>query len=379
MRRMRNTPQGGVIEPVSEGGTPPGRYVGALPATRTAFKQPEVEARAFDELCALLVLVPIATGGQESSRGRLADSGKLQQELVVRSLCKEGEGLVEPEWVGGQGLAQGACEGFDRELVDAISVLEPNAGFGKVREAVEGLRPPLPAAPTGLPLLQAAWTAVAHNGLWSGMGVQEASSGRVRQVVHEWMAFRTRQVDGGAQWMTPLADALLQGHGPLHHAGSSPALRVACNGQEACALEEHVENTVRLCCVGFPGALRPRLAIMADRLAVPETDPVPTAVEPGVEGVPVAPRGFHSEQETSTVIVAQLVRERLRQAPEALTSVGNCQFAAVDRGRRANTGTVLGVPHIDSHAQQVRLLHVCFTLLGGSARLCQAHETCLLI
>ena len=79
------------------------------------------------------------------------------------------------------------------------------------------------------------------------------------------------------------------------------------------------------------------------------------------------------------MILAQLIPERLLKATEALTRMGKFQFAAVDGGLRANTGTVLGFTHIDSHEQQVRLLLVCFTLFGVAARLCQSHETLLLV
>jgi hypothetical protein len=379
MRRMRNKPQGRGREPVSEGGTAHVRSLGELPATRTAFKQPDVEAGEFDELFAIWVRGNIAKGGQESSRCRLADSGELPQELVGRSMCKEGDGLVEPEGLCGPGIAQVAGEGFALELVEAISVLETEAGGGKGIEAVEGLRPPRPAATTGRPLFQAACTAVAPKGRWSWMGLQAAESGRWPQGFHEWMECRQCQGDGGAQLMTQLADSCLPGPVPWPQAVSSPELRGAVNGQAEFALEEQVANTVRIFCVGFTGALRHRLAMMADRLAVPETDPVPTAFEPFVEGVPVAPRGLPSAQEASPLIWAQLVLKRRRQAPEARTSVGKFEFAAVHRGLRANTGPGLGLAHLDSHEQQVRLLHVCCTLFGVSARLLQSHETVLLL
>ena len=115
MRRMRNKPQGRGIEPVSEGGTAHLRYFGEFPDTRTACKQPDVEAGAFDELFAILVRVNIANGGQDSSRCRLADAGELQQALVVRSMCKEGDGLVEPELLFGQGICCGLIE-VDTEI-----------------------------------------------------------------------------------------------------------------------------------------------------------------------------------------------------------------------------------------------------------------------
>jgi hypothetical protein len=238
MRLMRNKPQGIVIEPVSEVGTPRVRYFGEFPDTRPAFKQPDVEASEFDELFAILILVDIANGGQDSSRCRLADPGELQQELVVRSMCKECDGLVEPELLFGQGIDQIACEGFDLELVDAISVLETDAGFGKVIDAVEGLRPPLPAATTGLPLFQEACPAVAQNGLWSGMGVQEASSGRLRQVFHEGIEFRKREVNSGSQLVPQLADPFLECHVPLHQAVGGLEFRITVNGQKELALAQ---------------------------------------------------------------------------------------------------------------------------------------------
>jgi hypothetical protein len=46
-------------------------------------------------------------------------------------------------------------------------------------------------------------------------------------------------------------------------------------------------------------------------------------------------------------------------------NLGELQFAAVVRGLHAHTGTMLDVAHIDSHEQQIRLLHACFTLLVG--------------
>ena len=79
------------------------------------------------------------------------------------------------------------------------------------------------------------------------------------------------------------------------------------------------------------------------------------------------------------MMVAQLIPARLLKATAARTRVGQVQCAAVDGGLRANTGPVLGLTHIDSHEQQVRLRHVCFTRFGVSALLLQSHETLLLV
>ena len=99
MRLMRDQPQGIVIEPISEVGTAHVRDLRKFSDTRATFKQPEIEASEFDKLFAVLVRVNIANGGQDGRRGGLADPGQLHQELVVRAMCKEVDGLVEPQCV----------------------------------------------------------------------------------------------------------------------------------------------------------------------------------------------------------------------------------------------------------------------------------------
>ena len=115
----------------------------------------------------------------------------------------------------GQGIDQVVCQCSERELVEARGVLETNAGLGQVIDAVEGLRAPLTAAMAGLPLFQKACAAMAQERLWSWIGLQEAHSGRLRQVLHQGMEFRKGEVDGRSQLMAELADPFFQRHRPL--------------------------------------------------------------------------------------------------------------------------------------------------------------------
>jgi hypothetical protein len=148
-----------------------------------------------------VVRVHIANGGQEGRRGGLAAPGQLHQELVVRAMGKQLNGLVEPQWLFGQGIDQVVCQCGDLALVDARGVTETAVGCGQVIDAVEGLRAPLTAAMAGLPLFQKARAAVAQGRFWSWMCLQEAHSGRLRQVLHQGMEFRKGEVDGRSQLM----------------------------------------------------------------------------------------------------------------------------------------------------------------------------------
>ena len=199
MRLMRDQPQGIVIEPVSQIGTAYVRDFRQFSDTRATFEQPDIETSQFDELFAVLVRVNIANGGQDGRRGGLADPGQLHQELVVRAMGKQLDGLGEPQLVFGQGIDQVVCQCSDLERVDAIGVTETNAGCGQIIDTVEGLRAPLTAAMAGLPLFQKARAAMAQDRLWSGIGLQEAQSGRLRQVVHQGIKFRKGEVDGRSQ------------------------------------------------------------------------------------------------------------------------------------------------------------------------------------
>jgi hypothetical protein len=180
-------------------------------------------------------LAYIAHGGQESRRRGRADPGQRQQALGICSRSKECEGLVEPEWCWRQGLDQVACAGEALALVKARGVLATKAGLGSVIEAVEGLRAPLPTALAGLPRFEDTWAAVAQDRCGWGIGWQEASSRRLRQVLHEWGEGRQREGNGGAQVVAQVAAPLLEGHVPRHQAVGSLECWITGNGQPALA------------------------------------------------------------------------------------------------------------------------------------------------
>ena len=177
----------------------------------------------------------------------------------------------------GQGIDQVVCQCGDLELVEARGVTETDAGCGQVIDAVEGLRAPLPAALAGLPLFQKACAAVAQERLWSWIGLQEAQSGRLRQVLHQGIEFRKRQVDGRSQLIAELADPFFQRHRPLHQPISGLQFRVAFDGQKKLALPQQVEDTVGIFFISFTGALLHGLAIVPHGLAVHQADPIATA------------------------------------------------------------------------------------------------------
>src|SRR5262252_2949259 len=109
MRLMRDQPQGIVIEPVSQVGTAYVRDFRQFSDTRATFEQPDIEACQFNELFAVLIRVNIADGGQDGRCGRLADPGQLHQELVVRAMGKQLDGLGEPQLLFGQSIDQVMC------------------------------------------------------------------------------------------------------------------------------------------------------------------------------------------------------------------------------------------------------------------------------
>jgi hypothetical protein len=60
----------------------------------------------------------------------------------------------------------------------------------------------------------------------------------LRQVFHEGIEFRKREVNSGAQLVPQLADAFLEGHVPLHQAGGGLEFRITGNRQKALALAQ---------------------------------------------------------------------------------------------------------------------------------------------
>jgi hypothetical protein len=66
--------------------------------------------------------------------------------------------------------------------------------------------------------------------------LQEAQSGRLRQVFHKWIEFRKREVNSGSQLVAQLADPFLECHVPLHQAVGGLECRITRNGQKELAL-----------------------------------------------------------------------------------------------------------------------------------------------
>jgi hypothetical protein len=232
MRLMRDEPQGRVREPVAQVGPAYGRDFRQFSATRATCEQLDSEAGQFDELFAVVIRVHIANGSQDGRGGGLADPGQRHQALVVRALGKPRDGLGEPPLVCGQSIEQVMCACRELKLVEARGVMETDAGGGQVRETVAGLRTPRPAALAGLPLGQKACAAVAQERLWSRMGLSEAHSGRLRQVLPQGIACRKGEVEGRSPWMAEWADPFFQRHRPLPQTRGSLQCRVACDGQQ---------------------------------------------------------------------------------------------------------------------------------------------------
>jgi hypothetical protein len=349
MRLLGDQPQGLVREPVAQGGTAHLRYFRQFPDTRATFEQSQIETRQCAQLCAVVVRVKSADGGQDGRGGGCADAGQLHQEWVGGARCEKVNDLVEPEVRLGQGIDQGAYQRGELELVDARGVLATAAGLGQVLEAVEGCRAPLPAALAGWPLFQETCAAVAEAGRWGGLGLQEAPSGRWRQVFQQRMECRKREVAGRAPWIAQWADAVLQGHGALPQAGGGLECSSTCHRQEARALLEQVKETVRICCSGFPGASRHGFAMVADGWAGHQTDPGARVFAPFLERLPIETGGLHGHQHAATLVFVQVMPEGVRKALAALPGVGKCQVAAADAWLRTYTSTVLGVAHIDAN------------------------------
>src|SRR5207245_3131032 len=98
----------------------------------------------------------------------------------------------------------------------------------------------------GLPLFQEMVAAVAQDGCWCRMGLQAASSSWLCQVFDQRIACRQCQVDGRSPLMTQLTHPFFQGHMASHQAVGGLEGWSAFHRQEACALQEQVEDTVRL-------------------------------------------------------------------------------------------------------------------------------------
>jgi len=110
-----------------------------------------------------------------------------------------------------------------------------------------------------------------------------------------------------------------------------------------------------------------------------QADLIATALEPFVEGVPVDTRGFHGDQEPLTPGFAQMRLKGLFKALETLPGMGQFEFTTAHGGLRPHARIVFGFAHIDSNEEEVRVVYIFFTLIGGSSILLQSHETYLLL
>ena len=202
---------------------------------------------------------------------------------------------------------------------------------------------------TGLPLFQKACAAVAQERLWSWMGLQEAPSGRLRQVLPQGIAFRQCQVDGRAQLMAELAEPFFQRHSPLPQPRSGLQFRVAFDGQKKLPLPQQVEDTIGIFFISFTGALLHGLAMVPHGLAVYQANPIAAPLESVVESLPGDTRGLHSDEDVPTGMLDELLLEGLFKTLDPLAGVRKCKFAAANASLGTKTGMVFGCAHIHAH------------------------------
>jgi hypothetical protein len=311
------------------------RYLWEFPDTGATFVQTDIEPRQFDELFAVGVGAEIADSRQEGRRSRSADPGQCQKELEVRAMRKECKDLIQGHLVLGQGVSESLGQRCARKRIEVVGVCEAKTVLGTVVDGLELCGAPLAAVAATLPPFQEACAAVAQDCCGRRGRLQEPQRRGLGQVFAQRIELREREVESGSQRIAQLTDPFLEGHGSLQHAVSSLALGGACDGQKALALPQQVKDTVRLCFISFPGALLHGLAIVSPRLAVDQTDLLTTAVEPFVEGLPVATRGFHGDQAPLTPGFNQMIPESLFKALETLPGVGKLKFATAYDGLRA--------------------------------------------
>ena len=79
---------------------------------------------------------------------------------------------------------------------------------------------------------------MAQDRCWGGIGLQEAQSGWLREVFHEWIEFWKREVNSGSQLVPQLAAPFLECHMPRHQAVGSLECRITGNGQKELALAQ---------------------------------------------------------------------------------------------------------------------------------------------
>ena len=121
-------------------------------------------------------------GGQDGRGGGGADPRQLHEELAVWARRKSRHGMVKPQRLLGQGISEVVGQGGDFQLVEAVRVYEADTVLRQLIELLQCLRTPLATALTRRPGFQEARAAMAQDGRWRGIGLQETSRGRLCQV-----------------------------------------------------------------------------------------------------------------------------------------------------------------------------------------------------
>ena len=256
--------------------------------------------------------------------------------------------LVQIHLVFGQCVSEILGQRCDLKGIEVVWVCASNTGWGKVVDRVERVGAPLAAAAATLPLFPKACAAVVPDSCRRGGRLQKPQRRGLGEVFDQRIQLRQRQVESGAQLVAQLPAPFLESHVSLHHAVRGFELGGACDGQKALALPQQGKDTVGICCIGFTGARLHGLAVVPHRLAVDQTDLIATALEPFVEGLPGATRGFQSDQEPLTPGVNQMIPESLFKALETLPGVGKFELTTAHGALRPHARLVFGFAHIDS-------------------------------
>jgi hypothetical protein len=95
--------------------------------------------------------------------------------------------VVKPQRLFGQGVREVVGQGGACKLGEAVRVSEADTVLSQLVERLKLLRTPLATALTRRPCFQEAPAAMAQEGRWSGIGLQETSRGRLWQVFDQWI------------------------------------------------------------------------------------------------------------------------------------------------------------------------------------------------
>jgi hypothetical protein len=235
------------------------------------------------------------------------------------------------------------------KLLEAVGGCEAKTVRCKVIDRVELCGAPLAAVAATLPPFQTAGAAGAADCRRRWGRRQEPQRRGRGQVFEQWIYLREREVESGAPLIPPLTEPCREGHVALPQTGSSLERGGAFDGQHERAWPPQVTDPVRIFFLGCTGALRHGLAGVPHRVAGDQTDRLPTACEPFVEGVPGDTRGVQGDQEPLTPGFNQRMAASLCKAPATLPGVGKRQRATAYDGLRASTGIAVGFTPIDAN------------------------------